>query len=229
MPDIEITDTQQADFTSIREELEDAFIQTYGHMRVQDVIDYLLDTYTPPDQLEDENNLSHADYERIASAEYPQLQQVASEVSEVPGSGIDADEMRGKLLSALGTTELATRLADIEPDVEENESGKEMAAGPTETTDTPDDERDVEQNDTSTETGPSSNTVETSTETEPDETADDTPNNMLSVANRLLTEHSEKWTKSDGDDEPYEVTLPDGSMVSARTKDDVRKLLFQNY
>ncbi|WP_188853575.1 hypothetical protein [Haloarcula argentinensis] len=229
MPEIEITDIQQDDLTSIREDLEDAFIETYGHIRTQDVVDYLLDTYTPPDQLEDEHGLSRTDYERIASAEYPELQHIASEVPEVPGSGIEADEMRGKLLAALGTSELADRLADIEPEKRANERGEEVAAGPTMLGDTPDDGRSVAQPDTSTQTTSSSDTIESAGAAESNSAADDTLSDTLSAANRLLTEHDEKWTRSAENDEPYEVTLPDGSTVSARTKDDVRKLLFQNY
>ena len=223
MPEIEITDTHQADLMAIQEDLENAFIETYGHIRTQDVIDYLLDTYTPPDQLEDEQGLSRPDYERIASAEYPELQRIASEVSEVPGSGIEADEMRGKLLSALGTNELATRLAEV--GTKANKRDEEWATGPANSADASGDGHDSTRSDTSGQAGPTPDTVETGDATEPNNTSGDT----LSVANRLLTEHDEKWTRSDETDEPYEVTLPDGSTVSARTKDDVRKLLFQNY
>jgi hypothetical protein len=228
MPEIEITDTQQADLMSVQEDLEEAFIETYGHIRTQDVIDYLLDTYTPPNQVEDEQDLSRTDYERIASAEYPELQHIASEVSEVPGSGIEADEMRGKLLSALGTSELAARLTDIEPDTRENE-GEDEDTRPNKPADTPSDGHSVGQNSTSTQTDSSPDTAETGNSAGATETVDTTPGDALSAANRLLTEHDEKWTRSDENDEPYEVTLPDGSTVSARTKDDVRKLLFQNY
>ncbi|WP_373567968.1 hypothetical protein [Haloarcula sp. H-GB4] len=229
MPEIEITDTQQADLTAIQEDLEDAFIETYGHIRTQDVVDYLLDTYRPPEQLEGEQGLSRPDYERIASAEYPELQRIASEVSEVPGSGIEADEMRGKLLSALGTGELATRLADVEPETKADKGDEEAATGPNNSADAPGDGHDKTQSDTSGQAGLAPDTGETGDATKPNETANNAPGDTLSVANRLLTEHDEKWTRSDETDEPYEVTLPDGSTVSARTKDDVRKLLFQNY
>jgi hypothetical protein len=228
MPEIEITDTQQADLMSVQEDLEDAFIERYGHIRTQDVVDYLLDTYTPPDQLKDEQSLSRSDYERIAAAEYPELQHIASEVPEVPGSGIEADEMRGKLLSVLGTSELAARLTDIEPDTRENEESDEDTR-PNKPADTLSDGQSVGQNGTSTQTDSSPDTAETSNSAGATGTADITPDDALSAANRLLTEHDEKWTRSDENDEPYEVTLPDGSTVSARTKDDVRKLLFQNY
>ncbi len=44
----------------------------------------------------------------------------------------------------------------------------------------------------------------------------------------LLDTHSDKWGSSNGDAR-YEVELPDGSVESARTKDDVRALLFRHY
>jgi len=229
MPKIEITDTQQADLMSLRENLEDVFIEAYGHIRVQDVVDYLLDTYTPPNQLNDGRDLSCADYEQIASVEYPELQHIASEVSGVPGSGIDADEMRGKLISALGATELAARLADLDPEIKSSGDSEEGAASPTNSTDTPYDGRSAAQIGISTEADPPSSTVGTGDDNKSNEIVDDIPSDTLSVANHLLTEYDEKWTQSDESDKPYEVTLPDGSTVSARTKDDVRKLLFQNY
>ncbi|MFT4923283.1 MAG: hypothetical protein ACI8XM_002509, partial [Haloarculaceae archaeon] len=52
--------------------------------------------------------------------------------------------------------------------------------------------------------------------------------NPVSAANRLLREHDDKWRESAGDT-PYEVDLPDSTTASARTKDDVRQLLFRHY
>jgi len=49
-------------------------------------------------------------------------------------------------------------------------------------------------------------------------------NTMLS----LLQTHDDKWSENSGDAR-YEVQLPDGSSEAARTKDDVRALLFKNY
>lgn len=44
----------------------------------------------------------------------------------------------------------------------------------------------------------------------------------------LLDTHGDKWRVSDGQ-EPYEVDLPDGSVEFARTRDDIKAVLFQNY
>ena len=44
----------------------------------------------------------------------------------------------------------------------------------------------------------------------------------------LLERHDDKWRAADGD-ERYEVELEDGSVETARTKDDVKAILFEHY
>ncbi|MFB6126199.1 MAG: hypothetical protein ABEJ79_02715 [Halolamina sp.] len=44
----------------------------------------------------------------------------------------------------------------------------------------------------------------------------------------LLETHDDKWREGDGE-EPYEVDLPDGGVESARTRDDIKAILFRNY
>ena len=44
----------------------------------------------------------------------------------------------------------------------------------------------------------------------------------------LLERHDDKWREADGD-ERYEVELEDGSVETARTKDDVKAILFEHY
>lgn len=51
----------------------------------------------------------------------------------------------------------------------------------------------------------------------------------LKAMMEMLTDYEDKWREAESGDEPYEVELPDGSVKSARTKDDVRRLLFQHY
>ncbi|MUW13797.1 hypothetical protein GJ633_03310 [Halorubrum sp. CBA1125] len=51
---------------------------------------------------------------------------------------------------------------------------------------------------------------------------------QLDAMLHLLDTHDDKWSRSDGDAR-YEVELPDGTHESARTKDDVRALLFKHY
>ncbi|KAB7513940.1 hypothetical protein DM867_09115 [Halosegnis rubeus] len=44
----------------------------------------------------------------------------------------------------------------------------------------------------------------------------------------LLEDHEEKWREADGDAR-YEVDLPDGSTETARTRDDVKAILFKHH
>lgn len=44
----------------------------------------------------------------------------------------------------------------------------------------------------------------------------------------LLDDHEEKWREGDGDAR-YEVDLPDGGTKTARTRDDVKAILFKHY
>jgi hypothetical protein len=224
MPEIALTEDQYERLDAVREDLEDAFVDNYGYIPVEDAVEYLLDTYTPPDRRD-----AASEYERIATAEYPQLQHVASEVPGVPGSGIDADEMRGKLLAKLGVEEFASRLeaaSEAEPDGttvdEDGDSGDESAADTRAkselTPDTP------ESSGSTAGTQRSSGGLNESG-VSVDTTAGDDP---LAAVNRILSEHDGKWRESGGD-EPYEVDLPDGTTESARTRDDVRQLLFQHY
>ncbi|MFC6755815.1 hypothetical protein ACFQER_02750 [Halomicroarcula sp. GCM10025894] len=48
MPEITVTESQRERLEAIQEEIEAAYIDTYGHIRTTDVVQYLLDTYTPP-------------------------------------------------------------------------------------------------------------------------------------------------------------------------------------
>lgn len=206
MPEIVVTDDQLETIDQLREELAAAFVDTYGHIRQQDVIAYLLDTYTPPNEQGADVFVDGAD--PISTATYPELQQVATEVPDVSGSGIDAAEMRGELVAELGTIELARRLVELDEEKEgpnENSSGSDGSAEsmPTET-------------DTSSNGSGSSATNTGGTD-------------PLSGTHRLLDQHSEKWRHADSGEEPYEVDLPDGGVTSARTKDDVKQLLFRHY
>jgi len=278
MPELSITEPQHDRLEVVRREVEAAYVETYGQTRPQDAIEYLLDTYTPPEKRE-----VLAAYEELATAAYPTLQRVASDVEEVPGSGIEAAEMRGRLLAALGPETLADRLraADTETTEEEVSTTAGSASDATSDSDSsstistgpPVDEDSAVTTDKSAETTPNTGEgaeaspaedlrAETSasvsgpadSEREASEPVDQTdregadestvgPNDgdgsasgqagslsdsPLASVNKLLDDHSEKWRKGEGD-APYEVDLPDGTTKSARTKDDVRQLLFRHY
>ncbi|MFC7186274.1 hypothetical protein [Halorubrum yunnanense] len=88
------------------------------------------------------------------------------------------------------------------------------------TADSPDDETTAEDDETTAE--------DDETTAEDDETATDAGASQLDAMMSLLDTHDDKWREADGDAR-YEVELPDGDVETARTKDDVRALLFKNY
>lgn len=128
MPEVIITEQQQERLASVCDDLAEVFIGEYGSIRDQDAIEYLLDTYSPPDGI------------------------------------VEQDSPAGESSS----------------DQSEDSGASDGAA-------------------------------------------------RLKAMMRMLDDYEEKWKQAESGDEPYEVELPDGSIKGARTKDDVRRLLFQHY
>jgi hypothetical protein len=241
MPTIELTEQQRRRLETVRADVEDAFVDTYGHTELEDAIDYLLDTYTPPATAD-----GQTDMEVIATADYTALQHVATDVDGVPGSGIGADEMRGRLLAELGAGALAARLndSDTDDDATASDSVPEDATTPADEDDGEPaedagetaDESDADGEDDDTEGGVDGDSDGEGGDTEDgDDDADDSGvtvgpggGDVLSAANRLLDANDDKWREGGGDT-PYEVDLPDGTTEGVRTKDDVRQLLFRHY
>lgn len=233
MPEISLTESQYEQLEAVRADVEDAFVDSYGHARLEDAVDYLLDTYTPPDE---RDSVAVAEgYERIATAEYPELQHIAAEVPDIPGSGIDADEMRGKLLAELGPTALADRLADAADDAEtdaadEGSADEEVSDTSPATADT---DADADSDATGDDDEAGTSDAEEAADGESTAAAASSPvddaGDALSMANRLLREHDDKWRRTEDGEAPYEVDLPDGTTQGVRTKDDVRQYLFKNY
>lgn len=87
----------------------------------------------------------------------------------------------------------------------------------------PDTEAKDDESETEDDGGP--DTEEDSQEAEGLEAGD---SDQLDAMLSLLETHDGKWWATDGDAR-YEVELPDGRIQTARTKDDVRALLFKNY
>lgn len=218
MPELSITERQHDRLEDVRREVETAYVESYGETRPQDAIEYLLDTYTPPEQ-----RAVVAAYEEVATATYPTLQQIASDVEEVPGSGIEAAEMRGRLLAALGPETLAERLRAAETGTDDEVSTVEESTQA-------ENEADTEGADESTVDGDDGDGSASGSQTESasDGQTESPSTSPLASVNKLLDDHSEKWHRGEGD-APYEVDLPDGTTKAARTKDDVRQLLFRHY
>jgi hypothetical protein len=215
MVELSISEAQHERLEAVREDVEATFVDTYGRACLEDALEYLLDTYSPPG----EGDTDAGAYDRIPTAEYPELQRIASDVPDVPGSGIDADEMRGKLLTELGPREFAARLETVGNAAETGEPVSEVEDA--DGSGAPDD--GVEDADGSEAADDGVEDDDGSEAAEQDESG-----GLLTGVNRLLEDHADKWRESDGE-APYEVDLPDGSTESARTKDDVRRILFRQY
>ena len=228
MPSIEITDDQHDRIVALREELADTHAGSYTSVTPPDVIAYLLDVADavddperaatvataadtdddhsyPRSQLEaqlEERNRRHSD----ADPEDPMdLYTIAAEYNISGRSNMTKQELITAILDATErryTDPLAPVDVDFPADAEpaaDRADAADTDSGP----DTDDDGSDGDAGD-----------------------ADD--DGQLNAMLSLLETHSDKWHPADGDAR-YAVELPDGSVESARTKDDVRATLFKHY
>ena len=234
MPSIEITDDQHDRITALRAELADTHAGSYTSVTLPDVIDYLLDladAVDDPDreatvaaaadtdddhsfpraQLEaqlDERNRRHSD----ADPETPMdLYTIAAEYTISGRSNMTKQELITAILDAT-ERRYTDPLAPVDVDFHDLDSDAEPAADHADAADT-DSEPDTDDDGSDADAGD-------------DGDADD--DGQLNAMLSLLETHSDKWHSADGDAR-YEVELPDGSVESARTKDDVRATLFKHY
>ena len=137
-----------------------------------------------------------------------------------------ADETRGP-----DDGDSAGDASDPDGDIEDDASGG-PADGDTATAaaDSPDGD---ETDDTADDSPDADDTADDSpdaddTDDAPGAAASDAGSSQLNAMMSLLDTHDDKWRDGDGDAR-YEVELPDGRVETARTKDDVRALLFRHY
>jgi hypothetical protein len=226
MPELDVTEEQLERLETVRTDLESAFLDGYGHMRVYDAVEYLLDTYTPPGERVEERVVESLDSEvrdEDGEIDYPVLQSVARRTDGVKGSGMSAEEMYEAVLEARLLEARADRASVGVPrpdragndasDVSDGASaadGASESGGPERTGDS----------------GPAGNGTDDATDATP--SAGDGGSQLQQMMS-LLETHEGKWRKAASGDAPYEVDLPDGGTESARTKDDVKRILFTNY
>lgn len=230
MPTIEVTDDQYDRLESLREEMEQAQAGPYATVGLRATVDYLLDLAetvddpardlelnsdneaTPPadfsrsqfeEQLRDRNR-QHSDPE---SADSMDLYSIAAEYDITGRSEMTKDELVEAILDRVEKLQKNPfALVDIELSETKDQSTTDTVSQsePTEDTTTDDPATDNQ-------TGGSGDGGQ-----------------KLEAMMNLLETHGDKWTETDGDAR-YEVELPDGETESARTKDDVRALLFKHY
>ncbi len=205
MPDLSIPAAQLEELETIREELESAYVGEYGTVRIEDAVQYLLDTYTPPETADSErtpadleglttiDGVGEATAESLAIAGFRSVEDVAAAtpdaLAEIGGIG---DEQAIEIVAAAvdvegesgSKSDSAAEMEDDEGTTADSESGGDRS--------------------------------------------ENSPEDTLQQAMSLLDAHGDRWREADGD-EPYEVDLPDGSTEAVRTKDDVRRLLFKHW
>ncbi|WP_318569222.1 hypothetical protein [Salinigranum marinum] len=211
MPAISITDDQRERLRWIQARLEDDV--EYGHVRPRDALEFLLDRADEAGEL---SPAMDTDPEEMASDSGPE--ETASDSAsttastDTPGrtggfvvmNGGDVAASGG--LTGLGDDRTGAVSADADAGEDATETAEDAAGSEDPTTSSPD---------------PTSDSDETE-----DEANDEA---RLNSVMSLLDDHDGKWRETGGGEEKYEVDLPDGGAERARTKDDVRAVLFRHY
>jgi hypothetical protein len=205
MPDLSVSEAQLERLEEIRDELESFYIREYGTVRTTDAVQYLLDTYTPPDvdasgvpgvdleALTVIDGVGEATAEALVDAGFSTVEHVRD---ADPESITDLDGVGSKQAVDI-VASAAEIVAESSPKADETESSERTESS---------EDADSDESDS----------------------ADETPENTLRQAMSLLDSYDEHWREASGD-EPYEVDLPDGSTTAVRTKDDIKRLIFKHW
>jgi hypothetical protein len=241
MPTIEITDDDRDRIEALREELTAAHAGPYASVDTGDALAYLLDladAVDDPERTADPAALGDDETEAGESApDDPDgdaafdRDRARSRLESRPrrhGDPDDADEMdlyeMAAAFDVTGRSDMTkAELVDAVVDAAES-----LSADPFSWV-------DVDLGGADTATGAADagadgddNEADADTADEADADAADAGASRVNAMMSLLDTHDDKWREADGDAR-YEVELPDGDVETARTKDDVRALLFKNY
>ncbi len=227
MSSIELTPEQETRIATLRDEL-DAQAGPYARVTDSDVLSYLLDLEAAVD--DPDRTATPAVAETSGSESFP-VDGLRARLAERNRRHSDPDaheeldlysiaaayDITGR--SQMTKAELIDAIVEAvtrrytEPLAPIDLSRTDLDSDPTPTT--PDDDSDPTPEPE--ETPPADTT-----------TTDEDDATQLRATLSLLEEHDEKWREADGDAR-YQVDLPDGSTETARTKDDVRAVLFNHY
>ncbi|WP_418282940.1 Rho termination factor N-terminal domain-containing protein [Halorubrum sp. DTA98] len=227
MPSIEITDEQHDRITTLREELAAAHENDYTSVTVPDVLAYLLDLADTVDDPDRRAEIDTADGEDAGPRPFPRVELKAALSDRTRRQSEDGAESPMDLYSIAAEYDITGRsnltkreLITAILDATEQRYTDPFAPVDVDFPDTVTDEAEPDADDGE-DADPDAG--------EPDGSdAGDGGAGQLNAMLDLLDTHSDKWESGNGDAR-YEVTLPDGSVESARTKDDVRALLFRHY
>ncbi|WP_435064850.1 hypothetical protein [Halobaculum sp. EA56] len=238
MPDITLSDDQIEYLDSLREWIAEEHVGPYGHVRMRDTVQFLIDRH------EREDTVSRDSLRRVVEAclseyTYQELQSLAAETAGVEPGG-KAEALRSRLVDA--------RVNEVLDDEATNNIGPtatmcpttkdDSEANVTERTDT-DDSLETENGESvggtedaegdGTSDDDSGDSIETGRDTNDGGTASGEESSRLQRMIGLLDRYDDVWEETDSDEGKYAVTLPEGGTRTVRTKDDVRALLFRHY
>ncbi|MFB6303954.1 MAG: hypothetical protein ABEH47_02210 [Haloferacaceae archaeon] len=201
MPEIEITEDQRERLRAVQESLEADVVGKYGHVRVSDALEYLLDRYEA-----DVTDAGGAGGTGTAPAS-------DAGAGDGPPAVVEEDDDEG------------STAADDEGSTAADDEGSTVTddAGATATDDAGATAADDADGSADAATGDAAGGGSTADATSPGDAA------ALDAMMNLLDEHADKWREASSEEARYEVELPDGSTEGARTKDDVRGILFRHY
>ncbi|GAB7008957.1 hypothetical protein [Halorubrum trueperi] len=242
MPTLDITDDQRDRIERLREELAATHAGEYASVDTEDALRYLLDladAVEDPDRVADSGAAEGAsgaaegavggDGASAPADGAPFDRALARERLEARnrkhGEQSDADEMDLYAIAAAfdvaGRSDMTKdELVRAILDAAERSAVDPFARVDVDLGESTDDAVDPDED------GDSGD--ETGDEGDEDEVNGDEGSSQLDAMMSLLDTHDDKWREADGDVR-YEVDLPDGGVETARTKDDVRALLFRNY
>lgn len=227
MSDFSPTDEQLQRLDAVCDDLENVYLGPYGSISLEDALDYLLDTYSPPedgaDGLESETaeTAIATDATESTDADGSELQW---ELTDIDGVGaVKADALEEAGFPSVAAIRDADPTALTDADGIGEAQAIDIKAEATELPDEPPNATGDAANGNHSDR--SSSDIDSAASENP---ADDTPENTLQKAMSLLESHDDRWREASGD-EPYEVDLPDGSTESVRTKDGVKRLIFKHW
>ena len=219
MPELSVTDEQLRRLESVCTDLEAAYVGPYGRVEPDDALEYLLDTYSPPEEEgSDGEGKAATAADPGAAAPGPESANggAGADLTAIEGVG---EVTAGALIEAGFDSPAAIEAADPQALTAAEGVGEKQAVdivAAAAEMDDPATDADAGSDDAGGDDGPGG------------DPANDSPEDTLQQAMSLLDAHDDRWRESSGD-EPYEVDLPDGSTEAVRTKDDVKRLLFKHW
>ena len=241
MPTLDITDDHADRIEALREELAAAHAGPYASVDREDAVAYLLDladAVDDPDRLaeatqDDDSETPDAAADEEASGapfDRDRARELLSARNRKHGDPDAADEMDLYSIAAAFDVTGRSDMTKAELIDAVLDAAAALSADPFSQVDVDfgDDEAGAgEATDEPTGDGADDEAGAGEATDEPTE-SEDAGDTQLNAMMSLLDTHEDKWREADGDAR-YEVELPDGDVETARTKDDVRALLFKNY